>query len=226
MIKTLGSHASEVSLGAAQNVLGAAQNTLGAAQSVLGAAQNTLFLGLRVVSGSSDARDGEVEPDVRAGSTLRSMPAGATATRGLEPTASDPVHTGSEPTSRPVLAAHVLVCDDETRLGDLTAGLLEECGFAAGFVPSAVEAMAYLETHDDTRVLLLDVNLSGGKSAQDLLAFLLTRSQRVRVVLTSGSSKQEVRSELTQHPFVVGYLEKPYAEEELTAAITSALAVD
>jgi hypothetical protein len=35
-----------------------------------------------------------------------------------------------------------------------------------------------------------------------------------------------VRAELTHHPLVVGYLEKPYAEEELTAAITSALAAD
>jgi CheY-like chemotaxis protein len=119
-----------------------------------------------------------------------------------------------------------LVCDDETRLGDLTAGLLEECGFAAGFVPSAVEAMAYLDAHGDTKVLLLDVNLSGGKSAQDLLAFLVARPERLRVVLTSGSARQEVRAELTHHPLVVGYLEKPYAEEELTAAITSALAAD
>lgn len=121
--------------------------------------------------------------------------------------------------------AHVLVCDDETRLGDLTAGLLEECGFAAGFVPSAVDAMAYLDAHEDTQVLLLDVNLSGGKSAHDLLTFLAGRDQELRVVLTSGSAKQEVRTELTHHPLVVGYLEKPYAEEDLTAAITSALGV-
>jgi CheY-like chemotaxis protein len=221
MIKTLGSHASEVSLGAAQNAL---------------------FLGLGVVSDLGIVHDGEARPAAAplGSGPLRSVAAGALAkepdavrleaarTEAVRADAvrSDVSKADSELSGRPTVAAHVLVCDDETRLGDLTAGLLEECGFAAGFVPSAVDAMAYLDLHADTRVLLLDVNLSGGKSAQDLLAFLVARPERLRVVLTSGSARQEVRTELTHHPLVVGYLEKPYAEEELTAAITSALAVD
>lgn len=206
MIKTLGSHASEVSLGAAQNAL---------------------FLGLGVVSELGVVNDAEARPAGAqiGGGPLRCVSGGATLAKGpgVRP---DSVQADSDLSSRPAVAAHVLVCDDETRLGDLTAGLLEECGFAAGFVPSAVDAMAYLEANEDTRVLLLDVNLSGGKSAQDLLAFLVTRPERLRVVLTSGSARQEVRTELTHHPLVVGYLEKPYAEEELTAAITSALAAE
>lgn len=120
-------------------------------------------------------------------------------------------------------SARVLVCDDETRLGDLTAGLLQECGFLAGFVPSAVLAKQYLEQHQDTQVLLLDVNLSGSQSTFELLNELAQLPQRPRVVLTSGSAKQDIRAELTHHPLVVGYLEKPYAEEELTATITGAV---
>lgn len=119
--------------------------------------------------------------------------------------------------------ARVLVCDDETRLGDLTAGLLQECGFRAGFVPNAVLAMQYLEQHQDTSVLLLDVNLSGSRSTFELLTELEQRPRRPRVVLTSGSAKQDIRAELTHHPLVVGYLEKPYAEEELTSTITDAV---
>ncbi len=201
MIKTLGSRASEVSLGATQSAL---------------------FLGLGVVSdlgvGCDESRANATQV---AASPLRCVAGSSTLAK-----TPDSAPTDSELGRRPVVAAHVLVCDDETRLGDLTAGLLEECGFAAGFVPSAVEAMAYLEAHDDTRVLLLDVNLAGGKSALDLLSFLATRAERLRVVLTSGSARQEVKSELAHHPLVVGYLEKPYAEEELTAAITNALVVD
>jgi CheY-like chemotaxis protein len=208
MIKTLGSHASEVSLGAAQSAL---------------------FLGLGAVSELSVVPEGEHARPAAAhigGVPLRRVAGGATLTKGATAISQGAVQTDSDVGNRPAVAAHVLVCDDETRLGDLTAGLLEECGFAAGFVPSAVDAMAYLEAHADTRVLLLDVNLSGGKSAQDLLAFLVTRPDPLRVVLTSGSARQEVRTELTHHPLVVGYLEKPYAEEDLTAAITSALAGD
>lgn len=203
MIKTLGSHASEVSVGAAQNAL---------------------FLGLGVVSELGVVDEGDGRPAAAIGGGPRRYVAGGALVKESGPSLNE--KTDSELVSRPAVAAHVLVCDDETRLGDLTAGLLEECGFAAGFVPSAADAMAYIEAHGDTQVLLLDVNLSGGKSAQDLLAFLVGRPERLRVVLTSGSARQEVRPELTHHPLVVGYLEKPYAEEELTAAITSALASD
>jgi CheY-like chemotaxis protein len=119
--------------------------------------------------------------------------------------------------------ARVLVCDDETRLGDLTAGLLQECGFRAGFVPNAVLAMQYLDQHQDTSVLLLDVNLSGSQSTFELLTELAQRPKRPRVVLTSGSARQDIRAELTHHPLVVGYLEKPYAEEELTSTISDAV---
>lgn len=217
MIKTLGTHASEVSLGATQNAL-----FLGlGAVSELSAVSELGVVGERGVV--AEAEDSRPNSSVQIGQgALRCVTGGSTLTAKSTDTAA----TDSGVSNNPAVAAHVLVCDDETRLGDLTAGLLEECGFAAGFVPSAVDAMAYLEAHEETRVLLLDVNLSGGKSAQDLLAFLVGRSSSLRVVLTSGSAKQEVRVELTQHPLVVGYLEKPYAEEELTAAIMSALSGD
>lgn len=131
--------------------------------------------------------------------------------------------SGLRPRASGVRKARVLVCDDETRLGDLTAGLLQECGFRAGFVPNAVLAMQYLDQHQDTSVLLLDVNLSGTQSTFELLTELAQRPKCPRVVLTSGSAKQDIRAELTHHPLVVGYLEKPYAEEELTATISEAV---
>lgn len=196
MIKTLGSHVAEVS------------NTT---------APNALFIGFGVNTEKDNTRG--VANQLCAGA-MYGVTAGAA--YGAKP--GDRVSSGTEVELDAPPIAHVLVCDDETRLGDLTAGLLEECGFAAGFVPSATDAMAYLDAHEDTRVLLLDVNLSGGKTAHDLLTFLVARRHKLRVVLTSGSAKQEVRTELTHHPLVVGYLEKPYAEEELTTAITSALA--
>jgi CheY-like chemotaxis protein len=193
MIKTLGSHV-EVSTTSTQNAL---------------------FIGLGVTEAAAPPRPAANQPPVS------SLYGGGCSQFGSSQMARAGEDAELDGVGSPI--AHVLVCDDETRLGDLTAGLLEECGFAAGFVPSAVDAMAYLDAHEDTQVLLLDVNLSGGKSAHDLLTFLASRDHDLRVVLTSGSAKQEVRSELTHHPLVVGYLEKPYAEEELTAAITSAL---
>lgn len=183
----------------------------------VGAAQSALLMGLSGVSDTEHALQ-PISP-ASTGGIWRAIGSPLGSKSGAA------AKSDADSSARAALAGHVLVCDDETRLGDLTAGLLEECGFAAGFVPSALDAMAYLDAHSDTRVVLLDVNLSGGKSAQDLLTFLMSRPERLRVVLTSGSAKQEVRVELTQHPLVVGYLEKPYAEEDLTAAIADALAL-
>src|SRR5690606_17522238 len=119
-------------------------------------------------------------------------------------------------------SAQVLICDDEARLGDLTAGLLEECGFPATFVAEGREALDYLHSHPKTGVLLLDVNLASGMSTAELLALLLREGRAVRVVLTSGSALQDLEPTLAQHALVVGYLEKPYTEEALTAAVIAA----
>lgn len=157
---------------------------------------------------------------ISSGTARRSTSAAGVLTPGLAASVVYGHGSNAEKTAR---NARVLVCDDETRLGDLTAGLLQECGFRAGFVPNAVLAMQYLEQHQDTSVLLLDVNLSGSQSTFELLTELARRPQHPRVVLTSGSARQDIRAELTHHPLVVGYLEKPYAEEELTSTIVDAV---
>lgn len=212
MIKTLGSHAAGIPFTAAQ--FAAAPSAVLIA---LGAQENEHGRSEHSRPSAADPHEGARETSLTA-SLHHFAAAGAYNSK-----TSGAYATESELLRHTPPIAHVLVCDDETRLGDLTAGLLEECGFAAGFVPSAADAMDYLDAHHDTRVVLLDVNLSGRQSAYDLLSFLVARARPLRVVLTSGSSKQEVRGELTQHPLVVGYLEKPYAEEDLTAAITNAL---
>jgi len=119
-------------------------------------------------------------------------------------------------------AAQVLICDDESRLGDLTAGLLEECGFPAAFVAEGHQALDYLKRHPATLVLLLDVNLAAGMSTAELLERLEQEKPKVRVVLTSGGARQDLEPALAYHALVVGYLEKPYTEEALTAAVTAA----
>jgi CheY-like chemotaxis protein len=119
-------------------------------------------------------------------------------------------------------AARVLICDDETRLADLTAGLLEEFGYHAAAVAEGGEAVeAALKT--GIQVLILDVNLSAGLSAHDVLSTLDQVGAHVAVILTSGLALNEVAPALRDHRLVVGYLGKPYTVEELTSGIEQAL---
>jgi CheY-like chemotaxis protein len=119
----------------------------------------------------------------------------------------------------------VLICDDEARLGTLTAGLLSEYGFNPVTVGTGEDAIAALSRGDPLiDVVLLDVNLSHGKPARDVLVSVEGASHRVRVVLTSGLAEEDVDPKLLGHPSVSGYVAKPYGVDQLVQSIKKALA--
>jgi CheY-like chemotaxis protein len=119
----------------------------------------------------------------------------------------------------------VLICDDEARLGALTAGLLSEFGFAPVTVGNGDEALTALASAElGVDVVLLDVNLPEGPSAGDVLAAMQRNGSRARVILTSGLAEEDVNADLMKHPFVVGYVAKPYGVEQLVQSVRTAVA--
>ncbi|HEX3596831.1 MAG TPA: response regulator [Polyangiaceae bacterium] len=120
----------------------------------------------------------------------------------------------------------VLICDDESRLGALTAGLLTEYGFApitVGTGDAAIDALDEGNPYVD--VVLLDVNLSAGQSAREVLTAMKARGAKARVILTSGLAEEDVDQDLVKHPSVVGYVAKPYGVDQLVQSINRALAL-
>jgi CheY-like chemotaxis protein len=118
----------------------------------------------------------------------------------------------------------VLICDDEARLGALTAGLLSDFGFRPVTVGTGDDAIEHLTDADPPiDVVLLDVHLVHGQSAKDVLAAMRADGSTARVVLTSGLPAEDVDVELMTHPQVAGYIAKPYAVEALVAVIRDAL---
>jgi CheY-like chemotaxis protein len=118
----------------------------------------------------------------------------------------------------------VLVCDDEARLATLTAELLQGFGFQTIAVGSGSAAVAKIEAAAPAvSVLLLDVNLSLGGSAAEILDQLASTGSHIPVVLTSGQPKEDAPVEVTSHVNVIGYLEKPYTADALLQAIRGAL---
>ena len=117
----------------------------------------------------------------------------------------------------------VLVCDDEGRLADLTAGLLRHSGYAAEAVVDGAAALARAAREPKVDVVLLDLNLAG-TSSSDVLIGLAREQPAVRVILTSGYAAEDVPAALLHAQNVAGYLAKPYPVERLVAAIRSAAA--
>ena len=118
----------------------------------------------------------------------------------------------------------VLICDDEARLGALTAGLLTDYGFSPITVGTGEAALDAIDEGDPSvDVLLLDVNLSAGQSARDVLTAMKARGATARVILTSGLAEEDVDPDLVKHPSVVGYVAKPYGVDQLVQSINRAL---
>lgn len=118
----------------------------------------------------------------------------------------------------------VLICDDEARLGALTAGLLSEYGFNPVTVGTGEDALiALADQSTGVDLVLLDVNLSAGSSARDVLCAMRERGQNARVILTSGLAEEDVDADLVTDPAVVGYIAKPYGVDQLILSINKAL---
>ncbi len=118
-------------------------------------------------------------------------------------------------------SVRVLICDDETRLVALTAGLLREFGYEVLTVENGVRAVerAKLERVD---VVILDVNLPGEDTLE--IARQLLSQRKLTIVLSSGFTEEDVESDLLTLPGVKAFLAKPYSIEALSATILRVLA--
>lgn len=118
----------------------------------------------------------------------------------------------------------VLICDDESRLASLTAGLLKEFGYESLAVGAGEEALELLRARSaDVGVLLLDVNLAAGVSAHEILQTMKAEGLSSPVILTSGFAPEDLPDSLRRHDCVASYLPKPYTVTELVSAIKRAL---
>jgi CheY-like chemotaxis protein len=117
----------------------------------------------------------------------------------------------------------VLVCDDETRLATLTAGLLDQYGYGSLTVSSAMAALEALgRATPPCDVILLDLTLPDG-NAGEVVQKMRAAGYDQPVILTSGYAEEDIAPELLSDPLIAGYLAKPYSVERLVEAIGRAL---
>jgi len=110
----------------------------------------------------------------------------------------------------------VLICDDESRLVTLTAGLLREFGYEVLTVKCGEDAIERI-SRESVDVVILDVNLPGEDTLS--VARRLIENNVPAIVLSSGFTEEDVESDLLLLPGVRAFLAKPYGIDALSATI-------
>ncbi len=117
----------------------------------------------------------------------------------------------------------ILVVDDATMVRQLLVMTLEEAGFAVISAGNATEAMELFDK-SEVAAMVLDVAMPD-MAGPDLYALLSTRRSGVPVLFSSGFSADTVLGELLEDARV-GFLQKPYTEDELLSELGRLLRSD
>ncbi|MFN8096543.1 MAG: PAS domain-containing protein, partial [Vicinamibacteria bacterium] len=121
------------------------------------------------------------------------------------------------------LTGTVLVVDDEPVVREVARQMLECLGFSVLTAADGAEALDVFRSHGaDVRLVLLDLTMPNVDGEETFVALRQTAPD-VRVILTSGYNEVEATSRFVGRG-LAGFLQKPFALEELEAKIAEILA--
>lgn len=170
-------------------------------------------LGLSMVYGFAKQSGGAVTiySEVGSGTTVRLyFPVAATSAPAPAPV----------PLTPPLQSARVLVVDDRAEIAEMTAMLLNRCGYEAEHVTSAGAALAALDHGERWDVLLTDVIMPGGMNGVQLAREAQRRLPAVKVLLMTGFADS------TPDRWGGGHYEilfKPFTLEEVSERVRQVL---
>ena len=107
----------------------------------------------------------------------------------------------------------VLLVEDEPVILLAAAELLSGEGFEVLVASNSEEALAILAQRPETKVVVSDINLGGGRSGLELAWSVAQDMPHTRVILISG----EQRPAREQYPEAAIFLTKPYAPGALVS---------
>jgi DNA-binding NtrC family response regulator len=114
----------------------------------------------------------------------------------------------------------ILVVDDEVKLLDVLAGMLEQMGYEARVAAGGREALDILD-RDSIDLVLCDLRMPG-MGGRELLAEMTRRGHTVPlVIMTAYSSVRDAVAVIKEGAF--DYIDKPIELDDLTATLSNAL---
>jgi two-component system alkaline phosphatase synthesis response regulator PhoP len=116
----------------------------------------------------------------------------------------------------------ILAIEDDPEVLHLYVSFFRKQGYDVVTAAGAVEGMALLKAHPDTRLVLLDLGLPG-MSGEEWMQWYAQQSNRVPVVVASG--KGDILT-ITKGNTLTAALTKPFHMEELQELVEVLLAED
>jgi signal transduction histidine kinase/CheY-like chemotaxis protein len=156
---------------------------------------------------------------------LDSAPGQGTTVNILLPRTSEAANARKSEEAAPVTGGDetILVVDDEAEIRENVGAMLTQLGYKVLSAGSADAAAAVLETQQRIDLLFTDVIMPGAMSSTALAERARARHPGIRVLFTSGYTENAVmqNGRLDEG---VNLLSKPYAREDLAAAVRGLLA--
>jgi two-component system, response regulator PdtaR len=109
----------------------------------------------------------------------------------------------------------ILTVEDETLVRDYLGEILEQAGYQVVSAANADEAIEILETRNDIRVLITDVNMPGSMDGLRLAAAVRDRWPPIKIIIATGKGAPR-REEM---PMGSQFLPKPYAPDRVIAVV-------
>jgi len=116
----------------------------------------------------------------------------------------------------------ILAIEDDPEVLSLYKAFLQKRGYEVLSATGAVEGISLLQSHPDTRLILLDLNLPG-MSGEEWIAWYQAQGKQTPVVVASG--KGDILT-ITKGNNITAALTKPFHMEELQELIEVLLADD
>jgi CheY-like chemotaxis protein len=127
------------------------------------------------------------------------------------------------PESAPTGTETILIVEDEPVLLEMARNLLKDCGYRIFEASSGKEALdRWQQRAKEIDLLLTDVVMPEGISGVNLAEQLLAKHPRLKIILTSGYTANEVSQKLLAKTNA-RYLQKPYTHAELVKTVRDCL---
>lgn len=116
----------------------------------------------------------------------------------------------------------ILLVEDQDQVREATRSILERLGYNVEAVPTADEALRYLDTGGEIDLLLTDVVLPGMNGLALAERVALGRA-RVRVLFMSAYTNEESIPERSLHGRPCAFLPKPFSLDALARTVRDLL---
>jgi two-component system, response regulator PdtaR len=109
----------------------------------------------------------------------------------------------------------VLIVEDDPLQRMMAGDIVEDAGFEPLYAANADQAMTILETREDVRILLTDVDMPGSMDGLKLAEVVNDRWPPIQIMVVSG----HVLPEETNLPTRSRFINKPYAPDRVITAL-------